>query len=199
MSRIVLRKIFRKILGKVPPHYNCIREKISNISGVFPFPCFFSTRIFFFFQRFTYYLFWYYLLFRKCFIKWPVDHASGWGITWRECLGDNLRRFFEERPGKHRRKCTGQYLGESSREYLGGRLGETPWEYLAFISQENICASVSFLITLQACNLINKETLAQVFSCEFCEIFKNTFFYRTPLVAASKLFFIIPTLPFLSF
>ena len=138
-------------------------------------------------------------MFRKCFIKWPVDHASGWGITWRECLGDSLRRFFEERPGKHRRKCTGQYLGESSREYLRGRLGETPWEYLAFISQENIYASVSFLITLQACNLINKETLAQVFSCEFCEIFKNTFFYRTPLVAASKLFLIIPTLPFLSF
>ena len=30
-----------------------------------------------------------------------------------------------------------------------------------------------------------KKTLAQVFSCEFCEISKNTFFYRTPLVAAS--------------
>ena len=29
-----------------------------------------------------------------------------------------------------------------------------------------------------------KETLAQVFSCEFCEIYKNIFFYRTPLVAA---------------
>ena len=27
-----------------------------------------------------------------------------------------------------------------------------------------------------ACNFIKKETLAQVFSCEFCEIFKNTFF-----------------------
>ena len=26
--------------------------------------------------------------------------------------------------------------------------------------------------------------LAQVFSCEFCEIFKNNFFHRTPLVAA---------------
>ena len=25
-----------------------------------------------------------------------------------------------------------------------------------------------------------KETLAQAFSCEFCEISKNTFFYRTP-------------------
>ena len=38
---------------------------------------------------------------------------------------------------------------------------------------------------LRACNFIKKETLAQVFSCEFCEIYKNTFYYRTPLVAAS--------------
>ena len=30
--------------------------------------------------------------------------------------------------------------------------------------------------------LLKKETLAQVFSCEFCEISKNTFFYRTRLV-----------------
>ena len=29
------------------------------------------------------------------------------------------------------------------------------------------------------------ETLAQVLSCEFCEISKNTFSYRTPPVAAS--------------
>ena len=28
----------------------------------------------------------------------------------------------------------------------------------------------------EACNVIKKETLAQVFSCEFCEISKNTFF-----------------------
>ena len=28
----------------------------------------------------------------------------------------------------------------------------------------------------QACNFIEKETLAQVFSCEFWEISKNTFF-----------------------
>ena len=55
-------------------------------------------------------------------------------------------------------------------------------------SQESTCARVSFLIKLQveACNLIKKETLAQVFSCEFWEISKNTFFHRTPLVAASK-------------
>ena len=38
----------------------------------------------------------------------------------------------------------------------------------------------------EACNFIKKETLAQVFSCEFCEISKNIFYYRPPLVAASK-------------
>ena len=45
-------------------------------------------------------------------------------------------------------------------------------------SQENTCARVSFVIKLQAetCNFIKKETLAQVFSCEFCEISKKTFF-----------------------
>ena len=39
----------------------------------------------------------------------------------------------------------------------------------------------------QDCNFIKNETLAQVFSCEFCEISQNTFFYRTPPVAASLL------------
>ena len=34
-----------------------------------------------------------------------------------------------------------------------------------------------FLIKLlTAATLLKKETLAQVFSCEFCKIFKNTFF-----------------------
>ena len=37
----------------------------------------------------------------------------------------------------------------------------------------------------QASNFIKTETLAQMFSCEFCEIFKTTFFYRIPPVAAS--------------
>ena len=36
----------------------------------------------------------------------------------------------------------------------------------------------------EACNFIKKETVAQVFSCEFCEIYKNIFYYRTPLLAA---------------
>ena len=37
------------------------------------------------------------------------------------------------------------------------------------------------------CQSIKKETLAQVFSREFYEIFKNAFFYRTPPMAGSYL------------
>ena len=44
---------------------------------------------------------------------------------------------------------------------------------------------VKFLRTLEACNFVKKEYLAQVFSCEFCKISKNIFSYRTPSVAAS--------------
>ena len=39
---------------------------------------------------------------------------------------------------------------------------------------------------LHSCNFI-KETPTQVFSCEYCEIFKNSFYYRAPLVTASVL------------
>ena len=42
-------------------------------------------------------------------------------------------------------------------------------------SRENICARVSFF---EAWNFIKKETLALMFSCEFCEISKNTFFTK---------------------
>ena len=34
-----------------------------------------------------------------------------------------------------------------------------------------------------------RQSLAQVFSCEFCEISKNTFSYKTPPVAASGIYF----------
>ena len=59
------------------------------------------------------------------------------------------------------------------------------------ISQKNTCVRVSFLIKLQAlvCNFIKKETMPQVFFCEFCKIFKNTFFIehlRTTASAAAS-------------
>ena len=38
---------------------------------------------------------------------------------------------------------------------------------------------------VQARNFIKTKTLAQVLSCEICEISKNTFSYRTPPLAAS--------------
>ena len=52
-------------------------------------------------------------------------------------------------------------------------------------AQENNYARVSFLLKLQAHNFTEKETLARVFSYEFCEISKNTFSYRTPPMDAS--------------
>ena len=54
-------------------------------------------------------------------------------------------------------------------------------------SQENTCVPVSFLIMLRdkACNFIEKETHTNVISCEFCEIFKNTFLLKTPPVCTS--------------
>ena len=66
-------------------------------------------------------------------------------------------------------------------------------------SQENNCAGVSFLVKLQArpATLLKdtvdtlkdtqKDTLTQLFSCEFCKISKNTFLHRTSLMAASVL------------
>ena len=42
-------------------------------------------------------------------------------------------------------------------------------------SQEHTCTTVSFSTKLQAetCNFIRKETLAEVFCCEFCKISKH--------------------------
>ena len=54
--------------------------------------------------------------------------------------------------------------------------------------KENTCARVSFLIKLQAlaCNFTKNKTVAQMFSCEFCKIFKNTFFTEHLWTTASK-------------
>ena len=48
-------------------------------------------------------------------------------------------------------------------------------------SQENTCARDSIY-----CNFIKKEYLALTFSCEFCKIFKNTFFTEQLGPTASK-------------
>ena len=43
-------------------------------------------------------------------------------------------------------------------------------------SQENICGGVSLRKLQAACSFIREGTLAEVFSCKFCKIFKNTYF-----------------------
>ena len=50
----------------------------------------------------------------------------------------------------------------------------------------NIHPKNEYALRPEACNFIKKETLAQVFSCEFYEITKNTFSYRTPPVTTSN-------------
>ena len=55
-------------------------------------------------------------------------------------------------------------------------------------SQKDTCVEVSFfnkIAGLRPSTLLKKETPTQVFFCEFCQIFKNNFFYRTLTVAAS--------------
>ena len=39
-------------------------------------------------------------------------------------------------------------------------------------------------VNYKACNYNKKEALVQVFTCVYCETFKNTFSYRTPLFIA---------------
>ena len=58
-------------------------------------------------------------------------------------------------------------------------------------SQENTCTGDFFneVADIRSATLLKKETLAQVFSCEFCEISKNAFYYRTPPVAAYEMDF----------
>ena len=56
-----------------------------------------------------------------------------------------------------------------------------------------LCQSLFFnkVAGLRPATLL-KNTLAKVFSCEFCEISNNTFFYRTAAVAASVIIQIGP-------
>ena len=67
---------------------------------------------------------------------------------------------------------------EDSETNTGGVLQEKvfleiSWKSVLQNSQENTCARVIFF---NEANLIKKESLAQMFSCKFCEISKNTVF-----------------------
>ena len=51
---------------------------------------------------------------------------------------------------------------------------------------KHLCQSLFFNKVSEACNFIKKEKLAQVFSCEFCEISKNIFFTEHLWTTASE-------------
>ena len=52
---------------------------------------------------------------------------------------------------------------------------------------KHLCQSLIFnkVTGFRSATSFKKETLAEVLSCEFCENFKNNFFYRTTPVDAS--------------
>ena len=58
---------------------------------------------------------------------------------------------------------------------------------LGFVNSKVIYVNI-YWYQVSACNIINKETLAQVLSCECCEIFKNMFSTEHPWMAASTIF-----------
>ena len=68
----------------------------------------------------------------------------------------------------------------------GGVLLNDNRKNFAKFTRKHLCL---FLIKLQgsACNFLKKETLAQMFSCTFCEIFKNIF--KNFLITHLLLFF----------
>ena len=94
------------------------------------------------------------------------------------CIAMTSRSEYELPPRISKSKLIGKYNAKAATSGV-------PWKKvfleISQNSKENTCTTVSFLIKLQACNFIKKDNLAQVFSCEFCEISQNTFFYRTPL------------------
>ena len=88
------------------------------------------------------------------------------------------------------------YISDTkSKEYKAGRYRSSRPEvfskkgvlrYFTKFTGKHLCQSVFFnkVAGLRPATLL-KKTLAQVFSCEFSEISKNNFSYRTPPVAAS--------------
>ena len=63
-------------------------------------------------------------------------------------------------------------------------------KHLPKFTGKHLCQSLFFIEVagLRPPTLLKKETLTQVFFCKICEILKNTFFDRTPPVAASGVY-----------
>ena len=98
----------------------------------------------------------------KCEIK-CIQRSSQRSSHRKSSERKGVLRNFAKFTGKH--LCQGLFLIKFQAQILQN-------------SQKNTCARMSLLTKLQdeACNFIKKETLAQVFSREFCENSENTFF-----------------------
>ena len=85
---------------------------------------------------------------------------------------------------KDRSNCPEVFCKKGVRNFVKFT-GKRPCQSL-FFNKDAGLRPATLLCSPQACYFIKGETLAQVFSCEFCEISKNTFSYRTPPVTASE-------------
>ena len=77
-------------------------------------------------------------------------------MFYKKCVLENLAEF----TGKHLSRCL--FINEVASPYT------------------NLWFSDIFS-GIEACNFIEKETPTHVFSCEFCDTFKNSFFYTAQL------------------
>ena len=129
---------------------------------------------------------------RKCFARTVFVNTSIPSERIRICKSvEEIEELDQDSADIFKRNMVDRYFDRPNSQYkngMYGRYGNGVFLKISQNSHENTFARVSFLIKLQACacNFIKKEALAKVFSCEICEILKNTFFYITPLMVASE-------------
>ena len=80
----------------------------------------------------------------------------------------------------------------SKNTYFAEHLWATASDFSSFSKSSRPEVFLKGVLRPEACNFIKQETLAQVFSCEFCEISKNTFFVKYLRCVLLKNFIIFP-------
>ena len=76
--------------------------------------------------------------------------------------------------------CTSVFIQKKLEADTRGVLKKNVLKNFAKFIGKHVSQSILFneVAGLRPATLLKKETLAQIFSYEFCEIFKNTFSYR---------------------
>ena len=100
-------------------------------------------------------------------LRLKLQKQSSRGVLWKTCS-----KKFHKIYGKN--LCHSLFISVAkTSEAVVQRCSMKKMLEISQNSQENTCTRVCFLIKVQASG---KETLTQLFSCEFCKISKNTFF-----------------------